>query len=56
MGCTKNVISTTCPPIVIYTIEEQIELDKIRTQVNNLTLDKFLIDYYNLRENLKICY
>jgi len=55
-------ISTYCPNIQFYTIEEQRELNRIRTEVkaknvaDGLILDKFLIDYFNLREDLKICY
>ena len=54
-NCRKEIISTACPTTPVYTIEEQREVDRARKQVNNITLDKFLIDYGNLREDLKIC-
>lgn len=44
-----------CPTIVKYTKEEQIELERVRKEINSLILDKFLIDYYNLREDIKMC-
>lgn len=46
---------SSCPSIVSYTKEEQIELEKVRRETNSLILDKFLIDYYNLREDIKMC-
>ena len=54
-SCRKEIISTACPNYIKYTLEEQKEVDRARKQVNNITLDKFLIDYGNLREDLKIC-
>lgn len=61
-NCRMANISNTCPNIQFYTIEEQREINRIRTEVkvkneaDGLILDKFLIDYFNLREDLKICY
>lgn len=61
-NCRMENISTYCPNIQFYTIEEQRELNRIRTEVktknvaDGLILDKFLIDYFNLREDLKLCY
>lgn len=54
-SCRKVIISNACPNYTRYTIEEQQEVDRVRKQVNNITLDRFLIDYGNLREDLKIC-
>ena len=54
-SCRKVIISNACPPLVSYSAEEQKEVDRVRKQVNNITLDKFLIDYGNLRENIRIC-
>lgn len=54
VGC-KTVNFNECPTIVKYTKEEQVELERIRKEANSLILDKFLIDYYNLREDIKMC-
>lgn len=53
-SCKTVSISTACPEIQFYTLEEQQEVDKIRKEINNLILNKFLIDYGNLRNSLKI--
>ena len=53
-SCKTVNISTACPEIPFYTLEEQQEVEKIKKQVNNLVLDKFLIDYGNLRNSLRI--
>lgn len=53
-NCQK-VISNYCPPIVNYTIEEQQELENNLKEVNRPIINKFIIDYGNLRENLRIC-
>ena len=41
------------PYIVNYTIQEQQELERILQQQNNPVLNRFIIDYYNLRQSLK---
>lgn len=42
-----------CPNIVNYTVEEQQEIANILKQQNNKTLNRFFIDYYNLRKECK---
>ena len=41
------------PYIVNYTIQEQQELERVLTKENNPVLNKFIIDYYNLRKELE---
>ena len=41
-----------CPEIVNYTVEEQHEIAVILKQQNNKTLNRFFIDYYNLRNSV----
>ena len=54
-NCRTTNISTACPDIQFYTQEEQLELDRIRKKANSMLLDKVLIDYGNLREDLREC-
>ena len=54
-NCRTTNISTACPDIPFYTQEEQLELDRIRKKANSMLLDKVLIDYGNLREDLREC-
>ena len=42
-----------CPEIVNYTVEEQHEIAVILKQQNNKTLNRFFIDYYNLRNECR---
>lgn len=51
----KMVHFNECPSIATYTKEEQVELERVRKEADSLILDKFLIDYYNLREDIKMC-
>lgn len=51
----KMVDSNICPDIVNYTREEQKELLNILQKENNEILNKFILDYYNLREDVRIC-
>ena len=51
----KMVNSNICPDIVNYTQEEQKELLNILQKENNGILNKFILDYYNLREDVRIC-
>lgn len=51
----KMVDSNICPNIVSYTQEEQKELSDILQKENNEILNKFILDYYNLREDMRIC-
>ena len=53
-SCIKT-ISNSCPPIVNYTIEEEQELEKVLKEINNQIINRFIIDYGNLRYNIKIC-
>ena len=49
-GCIRENFK---PYIVNYTIQEQQELERVLTKENNPVLNKFIIDYYNLRRELE---
>lgn len=50
---TNCVKANSNPYIVNYTTQEQQELERILQQQNNPVLNRFIIDYYNLRQSLK---
>lgn len=50
---TSCIKASSNPYIVNYTIQEQQELERILQQQNNPVLNRFIIDYYNLRQSLK---
>lgn len=50
---TSCIKASSNPYIVNYTIQEQQELEKILQRENNPALNRFIIDYYNLRQSLK---
>ena len=52
ISCQK-VISNSCPDIVHYTIEEQEELKKTLKEVDKAIINKYIIDYGNLRDKIK---
>lgn len=54
ISCQK-VISNSCPDIVHYTIEEQRELKKTLKEINKPIVNRFIIDYGNLRDKIKRC-
>ena len=54
ISCQK-VISNSCPDIVHYTIEEQRELEKTLKEVDKAIINKYIIDYGNLRDKIKRC-
>jgi hypothetical protein len=54
-GCGTIPINTVCPPVVSYTTEETDEIEKVRIEVNNIILNRFLKDYLDLRDNIKKC-
>ena len=54
ISCQK-VISNSCPDIVHYTIEEQRELEKTLKEVDKAIINKYIIDYGNLRDKIRIC-
>ena len=49
----QRVISNSCPDIVHYTIEEQRELEKTLKEINKPIINKYIIDYGNLRDKIK---
>lgn len=53
ISCQK-VISNSYPDIVHYTIEEQKELKNILKRINKPILNKYIIDYGNLRDKLRL--
>lgn len=54
ISCQK-VVSNSCPDIVHYTIEEQRELEKTLKEVDKAIINKYIIDYGNLRDKIRIC-
>ena len=54
ISCQK-VISNSCPDIVHYTIEEQRELEKTLKEIDKAIINKYIIDYGNLRDKIRIC-
>ena len=67
-SCKMGSFNNVCFPIVSYTKEEQMELEKVlkdirriseeeedNKKINYILLEKFIIDYGNLREKLRIC-
>ncbi len=52
---TANFNKYICPSIIKYTKEEQSEIINILKTNNNILLNRFIIDYYNLREKIRIC-
>ncbi|GMO58839.1 MAG: hypothetical protein Ta2D_04610 [Rickettsiales bacterium] len=51
----RMVNTNSCPNIVNYTIDETREIEKIRVSVKNIILNRFLKDYLDLREKIRIC-
>ena len=49
----QRVISNSCPDIVHYTIEEQKELEKTLKEINKPIINRYIIDYGNLRDKIK---
>jgi hypothetical protein len=41
--------------MVNYTEEETKEVERIGREINNITLNRFLKDYLELRDNLRKC-
>lgn len=54
ISCQK-VISNSCPDLVHYTIEEQQELKNTLTNINKPIVNRFIIDYGNLRDKIGRC-
>ena len=54
ISCQK-VISNSCPDLVHYTIEEQRELEKTLKEVDKAIINKYIIDYGNLRDKIRSC-
>ena len=52
ISCTRSI---NCYSLQNYSIEQQKELITILQKNNNATLNKFIIDYYNLRKTVKVC-
>ena len=51
----QRVISSSCPDLVHYTIEEQRELEKTLKEINEPIINKYIIDYGNLRDKIRSC-
>lgn len=53
-GCISRTL-LVCPPIVEYTTEEQTKILEIIERIEEPVLDRFIIDYGNLREKIRQC-
>ena len=51
----QRVISNSCPDLVHYTIEEQRELENTLKEINKPIVNKYIIDYGNLRDKIRSC-
>ena len=51
----QRVISNSCPNIVHYTIEEQQELENTLKEINKPIVNRYIIDYGNLRDKIRSC-
>lgn len=52
-GCSTT--TAFCPPLVAYTQEEQLELNQKLEQYQDEVLDRYILDYGNLREKIRYC-
>ena len=52
----KMATSNSCPPLVHYTKEEQKALETALKEVNKDIINKYIIDYGNLRIKIRRCY
>lgn len=53
MTSCQRVISNSYPDIVHYTIEEQQKLEKTLKEINKPIINRYIIDYGNLRDKIK---
>lgn len=53
MTSCQRAISNSCPDLVHYTIEEQKELEKTLKEINKPIINRYIIDYGNLRGKIK---
>lgn len=51
----QMVISNSCPDLVHYTIEEQQELENTLKEINKPIINRYIIDYGNLRDKIRSC-
>ena len=51
----QRVISNSCPDLVHYTIEEQQELENTLKEINKPIINRYIIDYGNLRDKIRSC-
>ena len=51
----QRVISNSCPDLMHYTIEEQRELENVLKEINKPIINKYIIDYGNLRDKIRSC-
>lgn len=52
-GC--GTTTAICPPLVAYTQEEQLELNQKLEQYQDELLNRYILDYGNLREKIRYC-
>lgn len=55
-SCSHNIISTNCPPISSYSIEFENNLANDILKSNSYYIKQAILDYGNLRNNLRTCY
>lgn len=51
----QNKIYTACPPIIEYSKEFNYQLAKDLKKEESYYIKQSILDYYNLREKIKIC-
>ena len=54
MSC-QNRIYTACPPIIEYSKEFNHQLAEDLKNENSYYIKQSILDYYNLREKIRIC-
>ena len=54
-SCVKSKIYTACPSIIEYSKEFKQELANDLEKEESYFIKQAIIDYYNLREKVKIC-
>lgn len=54
-GCQMG-ITNSCPPLVHYTEEEQKKLAETLKEIDKDIINKYIIDYGNLRNKIRRCH
>jgi hypothetical protein len=54
-ACKTEIISTVCPPAIIYTEDFNDNLKKDLIENKSFFINQVIIDFFNLQQDLKIC-